>query len=196
MEQGTQVQVTYWAPDVSSGRPTGTLAVYGSELLVPRPVRARVIDPTLPCDVELLLDLDPDADRIVVVELTARRRAGGAAVTATMLRQLPVGRLTELALRAAALTSTEIEAAEVNSPPPDADALADFWMPQRGRRGRPRVLADSQLQAVAKVYRDHPDDGLVAVADEFGVGRTSAHRYVQRAAEAGYSIKQKKRRKR
>lgn len=60
-------------------------------------------------------------------------------------------------------------------------------------RARPGVL--SQPGVTVPFYRDHPDDGLLAVSEEYQVGRTTAWRYVDRARKAGYSVKQRKRAK-
>jgi hypothetical protein len=163
-------------------------------LLIPYPVNATATGGGLPCDVEFVLDVDDEHNPscIVCTEFTMRRRAGAEPVTATTMRKVPVRRLVELALgRVAVPDHIEPEPELIYGP----DEVADALRSRRGHRGRPRSIADSELARIAKLYRDNPEDGTQAVAEEFKVHPRTARRYVKRAEEAGYSIKPRKRKR-
>jgi hypothetical protein len=118
--------------------------------------------------------------RFEPVEVTVEGVEPGMPLTATTMRQLPIGTLHEEARRyAAGIRETSDGAGRMDE---DLIALA----PVGSKRGS--ELTDVDLKATAKVYRRAYDGGepvTKAVADHFGISTSAAAKRIMRARDAG-----------
>jgi hypothetical protein len=126
----------------------------------------------LPGRVTIVLGVsEGDAPRLFVKELSVQ---SDSPIRTTTLRGLSIPDLVRIAL---AVISPRLEIAELATPP-------------RSHRGQGRVLDDDQLAAVARVYRENPKRGFMAVAEHFNIGRSTAGDYIKRARAAGHLVEE------
>jgi hypothetical protein len=166
---------------------------------VPDRFTATVDDDRLPYDVELVIVGDEATETHVVESLTVQRRDGGPAVNAGDLRRIPVGALLAAAVTAASSVWTvtgEADDGTVSArrldphydkptgwtmpPRPSKRALRDAVEPKRRNAVDPLQTA-AALDLYQQAKRDKRPNALQWVADQLGVARSTAHRYVKAA---------------
>lgn len=140
---------------------------------------ARIDDPDVPVLVELGVALE--AGRLVAERVTCLRRGGGGPVTSDVLPRVPVGRL----VRAAA---TNVVMRSEGQAVMGGRGLVSVNTPYRPEVDVSQGPTPEALEAVAVVYRlafAVGEPPTRAVAEQLGLARSTAGRWVQRAREAG-----------
>jgi hypothetical protein len=164
----------------------GEIAEWGEDTVVrwpkiwPSRIYAYPDDPDLPYEVHMEIVATPDGVH-EIERLVVERRPGGPAVTASGLRAVHVAML----LR---------DAVDRWEQEPHFDPSAGTWVSPvpttttGKRRGPTSKITDVDLPAVAAAYRQGREGhrGTEAVRETFGVSRSTAHRAVRRAVDAGH----------
>jgi hypothetical protein len=171
---------------------------------IPFPIRAWwAEEPSLPVDVEMLVDASTEADVLEVRELHLRHPSGRG-ITSAMLRQVPITRLLNEAIECSARpVSTDAKGrpqvtwpdlaglmgapAPVRTAPP-SEALRVATDAKLGTRREP--LDDDVLRGVAKVYRESVESRLSTrkeIMKRCGAGsQATAGRWVMEARRRGF----------
>jgi hypothetical protein len=167
----------------------------GNYVALPGRIWAVLCDPALPYDVGLVLDAGED-QRFVVTQMIVRPRTGGQVINTKGMRAIPVAALVEEALsRSAAEVATptmseggELQGISLLGRTDRTFDVSRFAVPVAKRRGRSATIRDAELDDVARVYREGKADhrGIEAVREWFLVGRSTAHRAIRRAIDAGH----------
>jgi len=135
-----------------------------------RPERAD----TLPYNVELMVGVENG--RFVVDSLTARRRDGGPPVTSDGLRDVPVASLLRQAAQQMLVGLEDVDDDSSGALVDDVQGLLND------------AQSETRLRAIARSYRVAAllgDPPTQAVADAFGVARSTAGRWIAQAREMG-----------
>jgi hypothetical protein len=129
-------------------------------------IRVQASGPELPCDVELVAEVENGT--YVVSELRCSRKRRGREVTGEAIRTVPIKRI---------LTLGAIDANSGLHPGPDATEIRD------------QGPTEESLHVVAYVYRMAHlvgDPPTRAVASAIGLPYSTAARWVQHARQAGF----------
>jgi hypothetical protein len=160
---------------------------------VPERLRAEVTDIGLPAVLEIEVAVREGA--VTCERIGLRSVEGGPSITREMLRDLPVSQLASALMANSALISDfshpgwgDLDTSKVfvvggHSAPDDVyDSVRQRLAPRRRRR-----ITNELLGTVAKIYRDHLDEGAPtrAVAEELMVSHSTAARYVAQARDRG-----------
>ncbi len=162
-------------------------------LRVPERLRAEVTDIGLPAVLEIEVTVRDGA--VTCDRVALRAVEGGPSITREMLRDLPVAQLASALMANSALISDfshsawgDLDTSKVfvvggHSAPDEVYDLARQQLTPRRRRR----VTDDLLGRVAKIYRDHLDEGAPtqAVAEELMVSHSTATRYVAQARDRG-----------
>ena len=134
----------------------------------------------LPGTVEYTLGIiEEPSPQLVVTELCV----SADAIQSTPLRKVRIPELLTEAVRAVVRENPNLFTGQ-SSADVDAGARA-LTRPPTKRVGHGRILPDSKLHDVARVYRGNPSRPYLAVAEAFNLPRSTAGEYIARAKAAG-----------
>jgi hypothetical protein len=133
----------------------------------------------LPGTVTYTLGIIEEPPQLVITDL----HVSAEAIQSTPLRKIRIPKLLTEAVRAVVRDAPELFRGP-SSTDVDTGAAAMTRHPTK-RVGHGRILPDSKLREVARVYRSNPARPYLAVAETFDIPRSTAGEYIKRAREAG-----------
>jgi hypothetical protein len=177
MAARVQVRILEHAVPID-GRPVGYV-VTDEETMVRLPIRAVATSRAFPFDVEFVLDYVKRLDKVAIVELTLRARPGEHIVASVLRAPVNLAQLIEEAVRAVA-EYTSFDETNWKKRAKGPSNVRVFTHNRTERHGRTHAIRDDELPQVLRVYEK---GGTPAVAERWGVERTTAWRTVRRAQQ-------------